>query len=104
MFLKGIQLRLAFLQIPAKIRRLQLNRQTELVKRLEKRGAKLAKAQRKEQKLTEKVNGWYGPKGTITYLENQIKEAGMKDFTWTNRLEKTMRIEKIDIPRTLVEK
>lgn len=109
-YLKGINLRLAIFQIPAKIRNLQLNGTKREIRDLEGREslksksiARLNVLREREKVLSKKVNAWMGKGGIITKLHDQLREAGNKDFARENRLMNTVGNEKIDIAEVITE-
>lgn len=163
-FIKGVNFRLAFLEIPAKIRNLQLLSKRNEIKELEIMSAnleqldglskqhhaltnlsypngcsevllkmqhdtaektdqfekdglptelenkkklhqkKLEEARAQEEELNQKVDYWLGKEGVVTKLQNQLREAGVKDFARENHLLTTVQDMKLNLPGVIVEK
>lgn len=64
---------------------------------------KLNAGREKEKVLSEKLKIWTGEEGKITKLQNQIKEAGVKDFERANGLISHAQQEKKSISEIIVE-
>ncbi len=64
---------------------------------------KLDLVKEREKELLEKVNFWTGKEGKVTKLQNQLTEAGNKDFALANRLITTAQKKEMNIPLVLVE-
>lgn len=170
-FVRGVNLRLAFLQIPAKIRTLQQMKKKDEIKKLEVRSArykelegllhqkealdhasfpkelykileklhketakkvegfeslgtpeqmkkileqleerkhkylkKMEEVKKSEQELNQKLEKWIGKDGIVTKLQDQLKEAGNKDFALANHLVTTAENKSLNIPMVIVEK
>lgn len=75
-----------------------------LLEKKKKNAQKVEAAKFKEKELNKKLEYWTGKNGVITKLQNQLQEAGNKDFAIANHLVETADGKKINIPSVIVEK
>ena len=65
---------------------------------------KIEAAEARRDELIKKVDAWTGENGRLTKLQNQLKEAGNKDFAIANNLLTTAQGQELNIPMVIIEK